>query len=91
MTRVEECTSADTGVGAAMAAGSHAEKGIWALLVILAKIKIVIIKTNFLSLKKIKKFQEPNLTISAKQRSSPTSPSRFVKAVIIPALYDLSL
>ena len=33
VTRVEEWTSADTGVGAAMAAGSHAENGIWALLV----------------------------------------------------------
>ena len=33
MTRVEECTNEDTGVGAAMAAGSHALKGIWALLV----------------------------------------------------------
>lgn len=28
VTKVEECTSADTGVGAAIAAGSHAEKGI---------------------------------------------------------------
>ena len=37
-TRVEECTNALTGVGAAMAAGSHVEKGNWALLVIAAKI-----------------------------------------------------
>lgn len=28
VTRVEECTRADTGVGAAMAAGSQEEKGI---------------------------------------------------------------
>ena len=28
VTRVDECTSADTGVGAAIAAGSHLEKGI---------------------------------------------------------------
>lgn len=28
VTKVEECTRADTGVGAAMAAGSHEEKGI---------------------------------------------------------------
>ena len=27
VTSVEECTKADTGVGAAIAAGSHAEKG----------------------------------------------------------------
>ena len=33
VTRVEECTREDTGVGAAIAAGSQAENGIWALLV----------------------------------------------------------
>ena len=38
VTRVEECTRAETGVGAAMAAGSQAEKGICALLVIAATI-----------------------------------------------------
>ena len=27
VTRVDECTNADTGVGAAIAAGNHAEKG----------------------------------------------------------------
>ena len=36
VTKVEECTSAETGVGAAIAAGNHAEKGTWALLVIAA-------------------------------------------------------
>lgn len=41
VTKVEECTSAETGVGAAMAAGSHLENGIWALFVI-AAIKIQI-------------------------------------------------
>jgi hypothetical protein len=35
---VEECTRADTGVGAAMAAGSHLENGICALFVIAATI-----------------------------------------------------
>lgn len=38
MTKVEECTSEDTGVGAAIAAGNQALKGNWALLVIAAKI-----------------------------------------------------
>jgi len=38
VTSVEECTSADTGVGAAMAAGNQAENGIWALFVIAATI-----------------------------------------------------
>lgn len=37
VTRVEEWTKADTGVGAAIAAGSQDERGICALLVILAK------------------------------------------------------
>lgn len=36
VTRVDECTRADTGVGAAIASGSHALKGSWALLVMLA-------------------------------------------------------
>jgi len=36
VTSVEECTKAETGVGAAIAAGSHAENGIWALLVMAA-------------------------------------------------------
>lgn len=35
---MDEWTSADTGVGAAIAAGSQLEKGICALLVIAAKI-----------------------------------------------------
>jgi hypothetical protein len=33
VTKVEEWTSEETGVGAAIAMGSQAEKGIWALLV----------------------------------------------------------
>ena len=39
VTRVEECTRAETGVGAAMAAGSQALKGIWALFVQAASLK----------------------------------------------------
>lgn len=38
VTRVEEWTSADTGVGAAIAAGNHLENGICALFVIAAVI-----------------------------------------------------
>lgn len=41
VTKVEEWTKADTGVGAAIAAGSHAEKGIWALFV-QAEITIIV-------------------------------------------------
>lgn len=33
VTNVDEWTNADTGVGAAIAAGSQEEKGIWALFV----------------------------------------------------------
>jgi hypothetical protein len=44
VTRVDECTRAETGVGAAIAAGSQAENGIWALLVQAATvIKITVI------------------------------------------------
>ena len=39
VTKVEEWTKEETGVGAAIAAGSHDEKGIWALLVIKVIIK----------------------------------------------------
>jgi hypothetical protein len=47
VTKVEEWTRAETGVGAAIAAGSQAEKGIWALLVIAAKItKLVTTKIS---------------------------------------------
>ena len=38
VTKVDECTRADTGVGAAIAAGSHLENGIWALFVMAAPI-----------------------------------------------------
>lgn len=41
VTRVDECTRADTGVGAAIAAGSHLENGICALLVIAASIMAI--------------------------------------------------
>ena len=48
VTNVEECTKADTGVGAAIAAGNQDEKGIWALLVIAAKttIKVITVISN---------------------------------------------
>jgi hypothetical protein len=61
VTRVDEWTKDETGVGAAMAAGSQAENGIWALLVL-----IVVNRSNrnkdeklkFLS-EKERKFQDP--------------------------------
>jgi succinate dehydrogenase/fumarate reductase cytochrome b subunit len=39
VTKVDEWTKAETGVGAAIAAGSHALNGIWALFVHPAKTK----------------------------------------------------
>ena len=48
VTSVEEWTKAETGVGAAIAAGNHAENGIWALLVhaeIIIKYTIISEKT----------------------------------------------
>lgn len=45
VTKVDECTKEETGVGAAIAAGNQEEKGIWALLVIqpkkISKLKIL--------------------------------------------------
>jgi len=37
VTKVEECTKEETGVGAAIAAGNQEEKGTWALFVLKAK------------------------------------------------------
>lgn len=37
---MDEWTRAETGVGAAMAAGSHDENGIWALFVMVARMII---------------------------------------------------
>ena len=42
VTSVDECTKAETGVGAAIAAGSHLEKGSWALFVIAARVNKMI-------------------------------------------------
>jgi len=47
VTKVDECTSEEVGVGAAMAAGSQAENGIWALLVIAAIITISFVDPIF--------------------------------------------
>ena len=93
VTRVEEWTKAETGVGAAIAAGNHAEKGIWALLVQAEVIKINI-KINetllFMFLMNLY-VQSPILIIILIQINKPTSPNRLVKAVIMPALNDLDL
>lgn len=89
VTRVEECTKADTGVGAAIAAGSHAENGICALLVIAATIIVshskVLGEDMFIAII----FHESMLKARAMEIKRRTSPRRLVKAVISPALHDL--
>lgn len=48
VTRVDECTRALTGVGAAIAAGSHLENGSWALFVMAATIIAKVIAVSIL-------------------------------------------
>ena len=93
VTNVEEWTKAETGVGAAIAAGSHAEKGTWALLVI-AEITIKYLsKSDKLFVIKLlyTYVHEPTYINIEILINSPTSPNRLVIAVSIPALYDLLL
>lgn len=91
VTRVEEWTRADTGVGAAMAAGSQAENGIWALLVNPAVIinKLIVVINILFWLYINKKFHDPILNIHVIAIIIATSPIRFDRAVSIPALNDL--
>ncbi len=88
MTRVEECTKADTGVGAAIAAGSHLEKGICALFVMAAAImqRQVIVEREECDMVRI--IQCPWLMVIAILTKIRTSPIRLVSAVIIPAAND---
>ena len=89
VTKVEEWTKAETGVGAAIAAGNHLENGIWALLVI-AAIKIeIIIKLSKVEDQTLKMNQLLEFNVHAIATSKATSPIRLVKAVIIPAPRDL--
>lgn len=89
VTSVDEWTNAETGVGAAIAAGSQLENGIWALLVIAAIVKhntthglwIVVLRTS----------QWPWFNSSAIEIRKSTSPIRFISAVIIPAPRDLGV
>lgn len=91
VTRVEEWTRALTGVGAAIAAGSHLEKGICALFVIAATMismedHCIISEFHLLIIN-----QCPWLNINAIVINSITSPTRFLNAVIIPAPRLLAL
>jgi len=81
VTKVEEWTKEETGVGAAIAAGSQAEKGTCALLVIAPKNK----KTKNKGLSKSKSHvKEPPQKKKKKQIRKKTSPTRLLKTVIRP-------
>lgn len=82
MTKVEEWTRADTGVGAAIAIGSQGEKGNWALLVIAAR-RVAIKRGREGGRKGILQWAEDR--VIPIPRSRAISPMRLVKAVIIPA------
>lgn len=83
VTSVEEWTSAETGVGAAIARGSQLEKGNWALFVMAAsnsprkqRLQLVVVR-----------YQSPRVEVSAIVNNSPMSPRRFVRATTKPALW----
>lgn len=90
VTRVDEWTREETGVGAAMAAGSQAENGIWALLVKHATTKIIISQDCFSQNIVYQNIAgSPNGIRAASPKIKIPSPKRLVMAVIIPALKDL--
>lgn len=92
VTRVDEWTKEDTGVGAAIAAGNQAENGIWALLVIAAKIiKLLVAVPIGPSLANSSLERLPNWEVTAIMIRIATSPTRFVTAVSMPALLALAL
>lgn len=71
-----------------MAAGSQLEKGIWALLVI-AAIVIRVVKVESWGVENILRMvQCPWLISNPTARRSMESPTRFIRAVIIPAARD---
>jgi len=82
---VEEWTRADTGVGAAIAAGSQLENGIWALLVIAARVRHRV--AGALNEKRwvLIFVQWPWFRKRAIAMRMQASPTRFIRAVIIPA------
>ena len=92
VTNVDECTSADTGVGAAIAAGSQLEYGNWALLVVAA----IIIPRHIMDVNKsdlalfigVKFILFSLITIAI---SKKVSPRRFVIIINMAALIDREL
>lgn len=86
MTRVEECTRADTGVGAAIAAGNHTENGTCALLVAAPATKRAQ-APSIQDQSAEKNMYPPETSIKNKaiEIKRKTSPSRLIKKVIRPA------
>ena len=85
MTSVDECTRAETGVGAAIAAGSQLEKGIWALFVSAAvvtrmAINGVVVDGFSRGIVQFLWFNSKAIVVSKR-----VSPTRFISAVIMPA------
>lgn len=89
VTSVDEWTKAETGVGASIAAGSQLEKGIWALLVIPAMVKDIIMIEEYSFIQTLVMIQFPFCRSQAILTKIKTSPIRFVKAVNMPAARDL--
>lgn len=85
---MEECTRAEIGVGAAIAAGNHLEKGSWALLVIPATIisrARIVISLSGMKTDGVHVIVENKIGILIR---IITSPIRFVNTVIYPAAND---
>lgn len=72
-----------------MAAGSQVEKGIWADLVIAAIIIRIARIGEKVLFQRVKIDQWPIFSITAIDKRIITSPTRFIRAVIIPAARDL--
>jgi DNA integrity scanning protein DisA with diadenylate cyclase activity len=83
VTSVEEWTREETGVGAAIAAGSQEEKGIWALFVI--NVRTINSESNIVDSFLERKSQLTVKETSLIERRKKTSPNRFTKNVVIPA------
>jgi len=85
VTNVDECTNAETGVGAAIGIGNHIENGICALLAAIINKTITITLHSRLNIK----FHLPLTTIKPIDINSPTSPIRLHKTVTMPELKEL--
>ena len=76
-------------MGAAIAAGSQLEKGIWALLVMPARTKRRVIVVPAGDLRRVLGFSQwPWFSRRAIEMRRKASPVRFIRAVVIPAPRD---